>query len=108
MQRCAVAVWTPPYPPLGVTEKVAESSIEFWRLPRFKQARCFKALGCNGQYVDWPCRMPNMCSQAIAAKNAEFEAAIKAADTPYMKDVLAKKQECEWRELVRWGVCMCV
>lgn len=33
--------------------------------------------------------------QAMAAKNAEFEAAIKAADTPYMKDVLARKQECE-------------
>jgi len=32
-------------------------------------------------------------TKAIAAKNAEFEAAIKAADTPYMKDVLAKKQE---------------
>lgn len=32
----------------------------------------------------------------MAAKNAEFEAAIKAADTPYMKDVIAKKQECEW------------
>ena len=34
-------------------------------------------------------------SQAMAAKNAEFEAAIHAADTPYMKDFLAKKQECE-------------
>jgi len=41
--------------------------------------------------------------QEVAARNAEFEAALKAADSPYMEYVLKKKQECEWWEPVRLG-----
>jgi hypothetical protein len=33
--------------------------------------------------------------RAIASKSSEFEAARKAADSPYSAYVAAKKQECE-------------
>jgi hypothetical protein len=46
-----------------------------------------------------PCLLLSQVVQrmrAIASKSSEFEAARKAADSPYSAYVAAKKQECEW------------